>query len=107
MCLLAIHTSFGKMSVQILWHFKIRYIFFDIELYTLYINPLPDIAFANTLSHSVGGLFVLLIVSFVMQSFSVLCSPIYFCFCLPCLRRHIKKNVAKTDVKELTAYVFF
>ena len=101
------YVFFAKMSVQILWHFKIRFFFFDVELYTLYINPLPDISFANTLSHLIGGLFVLLVVSFVMQNFLVVCNPIYFCFCLPCLRRHIQKNIAKTDVKELTAYVFF
>ena len=25
----------------------------------------------------------------------------YFCFCFPCLKKHIQKNVGKTDVKEL------
>ena len=32
---------------------------------------------------------------------------VYFCFCFPCLRRHIHKNITNMDVKELTAYVFF
>ena len=36
-------------------------------LYILDINPLSDISFANIFSHSVGCLFVLLIVSFAMQ----------------------------------------
>ena len=34
-------------------------------------------------------------------------SFIYFCFCFPYLRRHIQKDIAKTDVRECTAYVFF
>ena len=32
---------------------------------------------------------------------------LYFCSCFPCLMRHIQKDVAKTDVKELTPYIFF
>ena len=32
---------------------------------------------------------------------------VYFCFCCPCLRRHILTDIAKTIVKEHTAYVFF
>ena len=37
------------------------------SLYILDINPLSDICFVNIFSHSVGGLFILLIVSFTVQ----------------------------------------
>ena len=49
-------------------------------------------------SHSVGCHFILLMLSFGVQKF------IYFYFCFSCLRRHIQKNIAKTDVKKCTAY---
>ena len=53
-------------------------------------------------SHSVGCHFILLMLSFGVQK-------LYFYFCFPCLRRHIQKNIVKTDVKKCTAYflVFF
>ena len=35
------------------------------------------------------------------RSFLVRCSPVYFCSCHPCLRRHIQKYIAKTDGKSL------
>ena len=38
-------------------------------LYILDIIPLSDISFANIFSHSVGGLFILLVVSFSVQKF--------------------------------------
>jgi len=41
------------------------------SLYILDTNPLLDIPFANTFSHSVGYLFILLIVSFAVQLFSL------------------------------------
>ena len=41
------------------------------SLYILDINSLSDISFANIYSHSVGGLFILLIVSFTMQKLLV------------------------------------
>ena len=43
--------------------------------YILDINPLLDTLLAKILSHSVDGLFVLLI-SFAVQNFLVWCSPI-------------------------------
>ena len=73
MCLLAI---FGKMSIQVLCSFFIRFVFVSMfvlllsctsSLYTVDINPLSDILFANIFSCSVGCLFILLIVSFAMQ----------------------------------------
>ena len=39
-------------------------------------------------------LFILLIASFTVQKILVWCSPIhYFCFCFPCLRRHIQNEL--------------
>ena len=49
--------------------------------YILGILNLLDISFANIFSHSVGCLFILLIVSFAVQKFFHWCSPIYLCFC--------------------------
>ena len=79
------------------------------SLYILDINPLLIYHFANIFSHPVGSLLVLLIASFTVQKlFSLRQSHLFFlCFCFPCLRRHIQKNITKTDVKELPAYVFF
>ena len=37
------------------------------SLYVLEINPLSDISLANTFSHIVGSLFILLMVSFAVQ----------------------------------------
>ena len=39
--------------------------------YILEINPLPVASFANIFSHSVSGLFILLIVSFAAQKFLI------------------------------------
>ena len=47
------------------------FFFFDVELYEFFIlniDPLLNIAFANVSSHSVGCIFVLLIVSFAVQT---------------------------------------
>ena len=32
---------------------------------------------------------------------------VYFCFCFPCLRRWVHKNITKTDVNEVATYVSF
>ena len=48
------------------------------SLYTLDINPLSDTSFANIFANSVGGLFVLLIVSFSVQKlFSLMWSHLF------------------------------
>ena len=39
------------------------------SLYILGINPLSDRLFANIFSHSVGGLLIMLMVSFAVQKF--------------------------------------
>ena len=49
----------------------LEFFFFDVELYEFFIlniDPLLDISFANVFPHSVGCLFVLLIVSFALQT---------------------------------------
>jgi len=45
------------------------------------------ISFVNIFSHSIGGAFVLLIVYFAVQIFSVRLGPIYFCFHVLSLER--------------------
>ena len=76
MCMLAIcMVFFGKMSMQILCPF-FNQNFFNIlsciiYLYKLDINPLLDISFANIFSHSLGCLFILLMVFFTMQKLLV------------------------------------
>ena len=63
---------FGKMSVQVLAHFKVRlFHFFAMKLSEFLIhldnNPLFDIWFANIFSHSIGCHFILLILSFAVK----------------------------------------
>ena len=73
MCLLAICMSFflEKISIQVLCPFFNLFVILMLNgmssLFILDINPLLDISFANIFSHSVGCLFVLLIISFAMQ----------------------------------------
>ena len=56
------------------------------------INPLSDKPFANIFFHSVGCLFILLIVSFLLQKLLVWCSPIcLFLFSFPNSKRNIQK----------------
>ena len=76
------------------------------SLYILDISPLPDISLANSFSHSVGSLFVLLILSFVLQKFLAWCSPISFIFAFVSLSWGdiSKKNIAKTNIEEIIGY---
>ena len=74
MCLLAIcMSSLEKIHIRVLCLFLIGLVFvFVFKLWILYkvldINPLPNVWFANILSHSVVFLFVLMMVSFAVQS---------------------------------------
>ena len=72
MCLLAIGmsslekcllSSFAYFSNWIFWLFDTVWMS---SLYILDINPLSDISFVNIFSHSVSGLFILLMVSFAV-----------------------------------------
>ena len=63
---------FGEVSVQILCPFFNQVIcFLGVEARELFIyfdvNPLSDLSFMNIFSHTVGCLFVLLMVSFAIQ----------------------------------------
>ena len=82
-----------KMSRQFLCPFLNRGVcFLDVELYILDSNSVSDTSFANIFSYPVDNLFVLLIISFsVHKGFLVWSSLVYFCFYVPCLRRHPPK----------------
>ena len=65
-------ASLEKMSIQVFCpFFDWDICFYDIEhmsyLYSLGIIPLPFTSFANIFSHSVGCLFILLMVYFAVQ----------------------------------------
>ena len=77
------------------------------SLHILNINPLSDKSFANISSHSVSCCFVLFIVSFLVQNVCGLVSSHLFSFCFSCLRRHIQRDITKTDVTKCSSYVFF
>ena len=60
------------MSVQILCLFLTWGFFLKVELYEFFVYfgllpPLTDTLFANIIFHSIGGLFILLIVSFAVS----------------------------------------
>ncbi|KAB1279762.1 hypothetical protein Cadr_000015692 [Camelus dromedarius] len=89
------------MSIQVLCLFlKLDCLcFFNIE----FLNPLWDVSFENIFSHSVGCLFILLVVSFPGQKlFCFYIFPfVYFCFCCSCLRREIQKILLRLMSKSL------
>ena len=80
LCLLAIcMSSSEEMSIQVLCPFFFNWVVVFLtlrcmsSLYTLDINPLSNISFANIFSHSGVCLFVLLVVSFsVLKLYSLL-----------------------------------
>ena len=71
----------------------------DFEYY-----PLSDTQFANIFSHSIDCLFILLIVSFDVQSFLICCNPICL-FCL-CFLYQIQKNIISKIVSRSWHSVF-
>ena len=74
-------------------------------MHILYINPFPDMWFANIFFCFMGCLFILLMVSSAVQKcFSLIMSPTYlFLLSLPLLL----VPIVKIHVKEPTLYVFF
>ena len=70
-CLLSICVFFGKCLFSSYACFLIVFLFFVVicmsSLYILDINPLSDKWFANTFSHLVGCLFILLMVPFACR----------------------------------------
>ena len=76
--------------------------------YILDINPLSDKLVANIFFHLVGGLFVLLTVSFAVQKLFSLMLSCLFIFAFVCLAWGdiSKNNITKANVKERTASIF-
>ena len=69
---------------------------FAVELSSLYIldiNPFLDILCSVIFSHSIGGLFGWLIVSFIVPKLFNVVSFVYFCFSFPCLRGYIQTKM--------------
>ena len=78
------------------------------SLYILHINLLSDLLLANIFPHSVGCLFIF-VGCFLHRaktfSFNIILF-VNFCFCFPCLRRHIQKILLRSIWKN-TLPVFF
>ena len=70
-------------------------------------NPLPDILFANIFSHSVSCLFILWMVSFAVGKLFSWMESHWLLLLFPLLKETDPKNIAKSDVREHNAYVFF
>ena len=81
---------FEEMSIQALWPLlNLDICVFLLtcwsSLYIFVVNPLPDMWFAIIFSHTVGSLFILLIISFTVQEiFSLVQSRlcIFACLCV-------------------------
>ena len=92
-----LYVLVGKISIQVLCPILNQIVFLMLScmrsLYILDTNPLLDISFANIFSHSVGCLFVWLIISFTVQKlFKFDVVPFAYLFiCFLCLRKQIKK----------------
>ena len=60
----------------------------------LEIKPLSDVSLANTFSHTVGSLFILILFSLAMQKLFILMRFHLFILYVPCSRGHISENSA-------------
>ena len=104
--MLSIFSCVYWLSVCLLWKMSIwvlcpffKFVSFLMlscmsSLYILDINPLSNILFGGIVYHSIGHLFIFLIVSFTVQSFLVWCSPL-------CLFLHLFSFPEETDVKKI------
>ena len=111
MCLLAICMSSLEKCLFIWSFFGWIVCFFDIELHELFVNfgdyPLSVASFANIFSHSMGCLFVLLMVSFAMQKLLSLIRSHLFCFVFSFITLGDRlKKILLQFMSECSAYVF-
>jgi len=71
-------------------------------------NPFSDILFTNIFSRSVGCIFILWVVSSAIEKlFSWMESHWFVLLLFPLLGSTDPENIAKTEAKECTAYIFF
>ena len=106
------YVFFGKRSIQILCSYFNQIIFCCWVVWVLYIFWILTpycIWFANIFFHSIGCLFILLVVLLCCaEAFSFDVVPLVcFYFCCLCFWCQIQKIITKTDVKELNTCVFF
>ena len=94
-----LHFLFGKMSIQFFFFFLMLSCM--ICLYMLDINPLLVISLANIFSHSVGCLFILLIISLAMQKLLSLIRSQLFLFLFPLLQEMEPKKLLQFMLKSV------
>ena len=107
-------SSLEKYLLRSSAHFKINYFLLmscmsSLYIYIILFNTFPLSAIWFTKLFSYFCLFSLLMVYFAVQKLFGLRSSYLFMFCFCCLFFwcQIWKIIAKTNVREITAYVFF
>ena len=106
-----LYVFLEKSLFSSLAHFLIgSFIFLELScrslLYVFEINSLSVASFAIIFSHSVGCLFTLLIVLFVVQKLLILIrSHVYFCFYFQYSGRWVIEDPAVIYVRERFAYI--
>ena len=105
-CLLAICMSWKNVSLGPLLLFKLSCSFFDIMWIFIYFGCQHLIKYITCrYILPVNRILYCFVVDFLLYKkiFRMVSSHLF----VSLLRRHIKKKISKTDVKEITAYVFF